>query len=236
VLLDAVVTGEEPVQQADLTRMRFVVPWDWLDDMSCVCEASLVALKLTMNVLEKAGAIVEDRRDILPLVQMEGKFAMDSANDMQRYLDSHCEVPQTMSVSNIVELSKSHAKNVFLPPQDPETHKANLAELSAATEKQELAYRAYFKEHEVNAMLVPTLHMEPYVQMQEAAPDLMTNFAVAKLAGRFVQLKIPALSLPTTVKHDVGGGSLRASVMLYGTDDRELLSIGLALEQALASQ
>merc|ERR1712217_972659 len=102
-------------------------------------------------------------------VKMEGKMAMDGANEMQAYLDSHSDLPKEITVAKIVELSTSHAKAVFLPPKDPEANKVKLQELYDA-------------------------------QKQEEAPDLMTNFAVSKIAGKFVQLKTPSLSLPTKVK------------------------------------
>jgi len=160
-------------------------------------------------------------------------MVLDGFNEMQKYLNSHADLPKEVTVDKIVELSKSHGKFIFMPPSDPEANKKKLEELYAAMEKQEAAYREYFKENNIQAVLVPPVAAEPYVQRQDEAPDLMTNFGVAKIAGKFVQLKVPSISLPTKEKHAVGGGSLSASVMLYGVDDRQLLAIGLALEQAL---
>eukprot|EP00746_Dinoflagellata_sp_MGD_P022064 gnl/MRDRNA2_/MRDRNA2_151538_c0_seq1.p1 gnl/MRDRNA2_/MRDRNA2_151538_c0~~gnl/MRDRNA2_/MRDRNA2_151538_c0_seq1.p1 ORF type:complete len:497 (-),score=104.18 gnl/MRDRNA2_/MRDRNA2_151538_c0_seq1:51-1358(-) len=232
-LLDAVVTGEDPVEPADLKGARFVVPRDWLADVGSLDSAVTKALEQAINVLTKAGAVVEDKNDFLPIVNMKyAGMAMDGANEMQQYLDSHADLPKEVTVAKIVELSTSHGKVVFLPHKDPEAAKAKLAELYAAMEKQESAYREYFKENSVQAVLVPPFCSEPYIQKQEEAPDLMTNFGVSKIAGNFVQIRVPSLSLPTTEKHALGDGSLFASVMLYGVDDRQLLSIGLALEEA----
>eukprot|EP00931_Biecheleriopsis_adriatica_P105830 TRINITY_DN80354_c0_g1_i1.p1 TRINITY_DN80354_c0_g1~~TRINITY_DN80354_c0_g1_i1.p1 ORF type:complete len:511 (+),score=117.09 TRINITY_DN80354_c0_g1_i1:47-1579(+) len=239
-LLDATVTGEVPVEQADnLSGVQVSIPRDWIEsfkDKGGFDDTFLQALEQAKAALEKAGAAVVEKPDFFKIVEMRPAMsAIDSAQDMDNYLSLHADRSEEVSRAKIIELSKNEmaSKMLFGDPLDMDAHKTKVAEADASILKTNAAYREYFKEHALQAILMPTMTKEPMLQNQEEPPPLMEMMAVGGVTARLTEVKIPSISIPTTVKHKLGGGSLPASVLLLGVDDRQLLSIALSLEKAI---
>lgn len=238
-LIDSIVTGEEPVQAVDLKGIQVSVPQDWINSFSekgGLDDAFRQALEEAVATLKKAGAIVENKPDFFKVVEMRPQLsAVDSAQDLENYLNLHKDRPVELSRAKVVELTENPGIKFLFGDTDAEKQRTKVEEADASIEKAEAAYREYFKEHDLQAILMPTMQKEPYTQKQEDPPAPQDMFAVGGVSARLTEVKCPSITLPTNVRHVVGGGSLPASVMLMGVDDRQLLSIALSLESALKS-
>jgi len=240
--LDAVVNGEEPVEPATLSTVKVLIPTDWMEAAvaaDLLCESSRAAVEQVATVLQSAGATVLRETDFKERVldkMFFGTPVSESVKDLQGYLDTHPERPESMKTTADV-VANAGAEHISMFYKDRDSDK--IAEAKVEAKALETAYREYFGEKGVTAVLVPSMAGEPTSLMgwtkekeESAAPHFMST---AFYTIPFNHIPVPCITMPTRVKaRTVGAASgLRMSVMLYGTDDRELLSLAVALEAAL---
>ena len=153
--------------------------------------------------------------------------------ELQGYLDSHPDRPESMQTTADV-VANAGAENMSRFYTGAKLEEKAKVEAKAL----ETAYREYFGEKGLSAVLVPSMAGEPASLMgwtkekEESCPFFMSP---AFFTIPFNHIPVPCISMPTRVKARTVGtvSGLRMSVMLYGTDDRELLSLAMALEAAL---
>ena len=107
---------------------------------------------------------------------------------------------------------------------------------TAAKDATEEAYRRFFADKGIQAVMVPTIPDEPHSMADwtsEAEPSPMSAFKLASYTISFNSCSVPSLSVPTPIIST--DSAIPMSVLLWGVDDRELLSVGAALEKAMKS-
>ena len=94
------------------------------------------------------------------------------------------------------------------------------------------AYRAYFAEHNIRCLLLPTFPQPPgNINTKGYAAKAFTN--EYHWLFHLNEIPIPSITLPTSVVFP--GSMIPCSVLLYGLDDAELLGIARTLEEALGA-
>ena len=261
-LLDAVVMQEAPVQIASasavLDGLTVAIPTEWIkqagEQGNPVAASFVEGLKKATAALESEGAaVLDDTRAFLQPVVKGSSFFPEMAPphsfchaDLQSYLERHPDRPQGIQTAAQVHEKQQNAKIFFEPPDN-----ALAAQLEERFQKQdanvlvqESAYVAWLEQVGARALLVPVTTCEPVSNKgwtvetieQGKMPEVPFN-AVAWFTKDLNSIHIPSITLPVhSVKcQQPGCESLPVSVMLLGrpNEDRELLAMALALEQAM---
>jgi len=254
-LLDAVMAGESTVAMpATLRGSKVVVAEDWIAEGPPLAAETRRGLDLAIAAFERVGAAVVSEAGIAsvksvakatwepPLpVPIEDPYA-----DLQAYLDYHGrELPEAIRTVEAVgeKFGGGTPYGGFLQGffctsaqvksgLSDEEYAAKLAERDAGIAATEEAYRTFFRRSGASCVLMPVFPGAPTVlDDPKAGLNAMVNEG-AYTAHLCTVGGAPAIVLPTPVKFASCG--VPVSVMLLGTDDRELIGLALALERSLA--
>ena len=248
-LLDAVVCGDaEPVTApASLEGMTVLVAEDWMAKFADANSAEATeAVNVARGALEAAGAkVIRDEGMCAAVVDLEPPMFPTCPPPprlpaLQEYLERHADRPEGIArAEQVVELMtdklpkymwSSHLNGGYTNEMKA-AHEEYLAKAKGATET---AYRKFFADKGIQAVLVPAIPDEPPSidgWTAEEEPSPMALILMSKYTMSFNSCSIPSLSLPTPV---IGAASgIPMSVLLWGVDDRELLVVGAALEKAM---
>ena len=244
-LLDAVVcgAGEPPAAPASLKGVRILVAHDWIDKVDNTCDTAREAVAVAQRALETAGATVVSHPGFLDVV--EGEPPMLGAPQphrlpmLQAYLDRHSDRPEAVQTAEqvatlVADMLPNRAWLGELKGYDDEKKAAFDEYIAAAKDATEAAYRNFFAQHGITAVMVPTIPDEPpCISGWRAAeePSPMGFVPTMAFTKSFNNCSVPSLSLPTPVMGAESG--IPMSVLLWGVDDRELLGVGAALEAAM---
>ena len=249
-LIAAAVCGDdEPAAApASLEGVKVLIAEDWMARFADVqSQKATEAVSVARAALESAGATVISDAGICDVVDLEPNLTTSPPAAepprlpaLQEYLDRHADRPEGIArAEQVVELMTDKVpKFSWLPHLNggytDEKQAAFEAYLSQAKESTEAAYRKFFADKGIQAVLVPTIPVEPpsvegWTVGEEPSP--MALLKIAKYTMSFNCCSIPSLSVPTPVAGTESG--IPMSVLLWGVDDRELLSVGAALEKAL---
>lgn len=255
-LLDALVTGEAVVEcPPDFLRGRkVVVAEDWMQTVAPwaggVGKAQARGLGQAVRALKEAGASVGESTGgflaaittgkegwVAPICQWFGPE--DSAAELQAYLERHPRRPQPemASVSSVIERATHPGPGVVYggggggAGVEREERLAKEATRDEHIAKLDEAYRSYFREGGVSAVIVPTMPNAP-TRLDLPPPHRWQRYFGNEFWSTTVctNLSTPMIVLPTLAK---GEGGTPTSVHLFGVDDRELLGVAQALERAL---
>jgi Asp-tRNA(Asn)/Glu-tRNA(Gln) amidotransferase A subunit family amidase len=239
VLLDGVVTGgSTDIAPVDLSGLRLGVPrgyfWDALDaELADILEAALARLR--------AAGVVVVEGDLAGVVELDAAagFAIalyELVPDIERYL---AEQQTGLDFAGLLGQVKSPAV------QNALAGLAGADAVSEATYREALgkhrpalqeAYRRYFRERGVAAVVFPTTPL-PAAKIGEDDAVLLNGVPVPTF-GTFIRnlcpgsaAGIPGLTLPAGMTK----AGLPVGIALDGPEssDRELLAIGLAVETVL---
>jgi len=239
VLLDGVVTGgATDLVPADLSGLRLGVPrgyfWDDLDtELAHTLEAALARLR------EAGVVLVEgDLADVVALDAAAGfPIALyEFVTDLERYLFEHqtgLDFAGLLGQVKSPAVSKALAGLVGADAVSEATYREALAKHRPALQE---AYRRYFRERGVAAVVFPTTPL-PAAKIGEDDTVLLNGVPVPTFGTLIRNLcpgsaaGIPGLTLPAGMTKT----GLPVGIALDGREssDREVLAIGLALETVL---
>ncbi len=239
VLLDAVVTGSAAaIAAAPLKGIRLGVPrayfWSPLDaEVARVCEHALARLRDAGAVLVEAdlpGVAVLDGAASLPIALYEG------IADLKAYLREH-DQPDDLAAF-VAQIASPDVKGIFSSQLGSGAVSEAVYREALAVHRPALqqAYRRYFAEQRIDAIVVPTTPLpaapigadEAVLLDGKPGPTFSTYIrntdpgSVAGLPGLSLPAGATAAGLPVGIELDAAAGS-----------DARLLAIGLALEELL---
>jgi Asp-tRNA(Asn)/Glu-tRNA(Gln) amidotransferase A subunit family amidase len=239
VLLDGVVTGSAiEVAPAPLEGLRLGVPrsyfWETLD-----AELGTI-LEVTLARLSEAGIVLVegDVPDVQPLDAAAGfPIALyEMVADLERYLAEHAtglDFAGLLAQVKSPAVKKALAGLVGAGAVSEPVYREALGKHRPALQE---AYRRYFRERGVAAMVFPTTPLPAAKIGADETVEL--NGVPVPTFGTFIRnlcpgsaAGIPGLTLPAGLT----GAGLPVGLALDGPEhgDRQLLAIGLALETLL---
>ena len=239
VLLDNAITGyDQPIAAADLGELRLGVPIDpfWTD---LEPETRSLAERLLDQLRERGATIVEI--SLADLAEIEGKLASltgyEIKRDLSRYLveyDTGVDLQSLLSQIASPDVKGAMEATVF--GADAPTAAMYRESMEVGRPALQAVYRAAFVEHELDALIFPTTvrpagllteidEIEHNGELLSSFPTYVRNTSPSSLAG------LPGLSIPLGLTMD----GLPVGLELDGPvlSDRNLLSIGLAIENLL---
>ena len=254
-LLDAVVKGEPTVTAANLLGIKVVVAEDWIAEGPPIAPETREGLELAITAFKSAGASVttdagfaEMKSTAKATWEPPLPVAIENCHgDMQAYLDYHgTDLPEGLRTVEGLLPSMAGGDNPLgsilrgffaAPPKRQPSMEAFEAAIStrdegiAATEE---AYKAFFRKSKATVVLMPVFPKEPthLGDPMKSGIGAMLNEG-AYTSHLCMHKGVPAIVLPTKAKWKMSG--VPVGIMLYGIDDREVLSVALALEEALKS-
>jgi len=256
-LLDSVVMSETMMQISSassvLNGLSIAIPTDWINQAEAkgklVAASYAEGLEKAAAALERAGAtVVRDSRDFYQSVvsirdALAGGHPKSFCHaDLQWYLDQHKDRPQTIQTAAQMHEKMVNAKIFYETPENPLELAALYEKLDTDAVAQEAAYVAWLDMVGARALLVPPTTCEP-ISNEEWSKEQMPTVpfsAIAWFTAHLNSIHIPSITLPVRSVRckQVGCEMLPANVMLLGrpNEDRELLALALALEQALDEQ
>jgi hypothetical protein len=199
-----------------------------------------------------------DQDEVLDLLDSIGTLTVSSIQDKVehkhiRSLFDKPEIPQDViderlgfaldpdrpMAKNLTELKKweSEERGRRLAVKDEEIQRViqevigeKMLETKEGCGAMDAAYRAYFAEHNIRCLLLPTFAQPPgTINDKGYAAKAFTN--EYHWLFHLNEIPIPSITLPTSVVFP--GSMIPCSVLLYGLDDAELLGIARTLEEAL---
>ena len=249
-LLDAVLHNEPPVvAPPSLMGHKVVIASDWLAAGPALSDEAKAALDAAVVALEKAGAAVVTEEGFLAVREVAKHTwnpplpvpVEDTYEDLQAYLDYHgTDLPEELrTVAGVRDKFGNGTpiggllKGFFAPSTEKQPDaalwQAKLVERDAAIKATEAAYRRFFIKLGASAVILPTF---PGENTRLDANPAGTLFNEGAYSSHLCTISgAPSISLPTKVTWPNSG--IPVSVMLWGTDDRKLLALALALERAL---
>jgi Asp-tRNA(Asn)/Glu-tRNA(Gln) amidotransferase A subunit family amidase len=236
VLLDSVVTdATTPVKRATLEGMRFGIPRSYF--YSDLDPEVMPVIDTALNKLRDAGCIfVEgDIPDFERLTAISGQLSYyECVTDLSRYLAeegvnlSAQDVIRQIASPDVRELYETYGLGSKAPTREWYEH-------AMAVDRPALqaAYRAYFRDRNVVAMVFPTtvLPARPIGEDTEVelnGKKIPTMLAYVRNARPVTTAGIPGLSVPVGLTST----GLPVGLEFDGPQnhDRELLGIGMAVE------
>jgi Asp-tRNA(Asn)/Glu-tRNA(Gln) amidotransferase A subunit family amidase len=238
-LLDAVVTGSSSdLAPVDLNGLRLGVPrgyfWDDLDaELARILEVALTRLRDAGVVLVEA-----DLAEVVALDAAAGfPIALyEVATDLEQYLAEHqtgLGFADLLAQVKSPVVKKALAGLVAADAVSETTYREALGKHRPALQE---AYRRYFRNHDVAAVVFPTTPL-PAAKIGEDDTVLLNGVPVPTF-GSFIRnlcpgstAGIPGLTLPAGMTK----AGLPVGIALDGPQgrDREVLAVGLALETLL---
>ena len=147
--------------------------------------------------------------------------------------------PDRPMAKNLTELKKweSEERGRRLAVKDEEVQRViqevigeKMLETKEGCRAMDAAYRAYFAEHNIRCLLLPTFAQPPgHINEKGYAAKAFTN--EYHWLFHLNEIPVPSITLPTSVVFP--GSMIPCSVLLYGLDDAEVLGIARTLEEAL---
>ena len=248
-LLDAVVRGEPAVAlPASLLGVRIGIAEDWIAEAPPLAPETRKGIDLAAAALASAGATVGAVAGLAEVKQLASATwepplpvpIEDSGAALQAYLDRHASnLPDNLkTVADVAEKFGNGSpiagilKHYYaLEPKglSQEGFDAKMVAREEGIAATEAAYAAFFARTGLSVVLMPVYPAEP---TRCDAPPINTFTHEGAFAPHLCTIgNAPQLVLPTPSKFAASG--IPTSVMLLGVDDKIVLSIGLALEQAL---
>ena len=260
-LLDAVVACDEVVAtKADAGSLKLGVPMDWINQAETIparkgvglSPAVQAALALVKEKLTKAGAAVKDvsgMADVLktsedtwpvntPQLSLPVPFE-DPHSALQAYLDRHESRPESIKTADqvIEQISegykKSHQPHFTGPRAVPEEdRKKKLEATEVGIVKLEEAYRSFFAKNEIQVLMLPTFPSGPTKIEEGPGMGMKVLFNEVLFLFHMNEIHVPSIVLPIPgCKYE--DSNVPCSLLLYGLDDKQLLSVALAVEDAI---
>lgn len=243
-LLDAVASGKEVPAASQLCDFSVGVPEDWIEQAEEMDSTCIAALEDALSVLDDGGTTIFRDNKFKDVLQVFPSFSkgVDSSGELQRYLDSHTEL-HVKSVDEVISglPQTSTVRRLYTPITDKELLRRDQANRLLGVQKLEQAYRAYFKTHNLQAIIVPSMPIEPipitgwddnHNLETQTEPSTTHYHKTAFFTMPLCNIPIPSISLPVPSTSFTIANTLPASVMLLGVDDDELLAVAAALEDA----
>ena len=126
----------------------------------------------------------------------------------------------------------SKGRAMMFGKRETDEDKAKLAATREGITALEAAYRQFFADHNVRALLLPCFPREITLAVDAVGLTCLKNEFF--FTPHMNEIPVPSIAMPVhAVKHK--GSGVPCSLLLYGVDDGELLGIALALEEALIS-
>jgi len=148
--------------------------------------------------------------------------------------------PDRPMAKNLTELKRweSEERGRRLAVKDEEIQKViqevideKMSETKDGCRAMDAAYRAYFAEHNIRCLLLPTFAQPPgNIDTKGYAAKAFTN--EYHWLFHLNEIPIPSITIPTSVVFP--GSMIPCSVLLYGLDDAEVLGVARTLEEALS--
>ena len=119
---------------------------------------------------------------------------------------------------------------VMFGKRESDEDRAKLAATQEGIVALEAAYRQFFADHNVQALLLPCFPREITLVADAGGLACLKNEFF--FTPHMNEISVPSIVMPVhAVKHK--GSGVPVSLLMYGVDDAELLGIALALEEAL---
>ena len=240
-LLDHVITGDALVayNKDALKGKRIIIPHDWIkfkakDGLS---EDVQKSLDLVKSALKSAGAeVIEDVEGMVAVLEsnkdtwavpflpvpVENTYA-----DLKAYVDRHDD----LKMEDMVKFDSAMISAVYKQKEGTaEELKVLFDKRDEGVKKMEAAYQEYLKANNANLIMVPACAQE--ITRIDDENEGKRNFANEFLFSFHMNEcnNQPSMAFPIrNVKHATSG--IPTSVLLYGTNDQELLEMALCLEQ-----
>jgi Asp-tRNA(Asn)/Glu-tRNA(Gln) amidotransferase A subunit family amidase len=244
-LLDSVLSKTALVKKTDLAGRKFIVPKDWI---AARAEGGLSAtvqesLDFTKAALEAVGAEVVEMDGFLSVVETDKEqwvmptvpFVFDNSHeDLTKYLGSLGDARPAATVEDIIaKVQNAGVVRKFTKPQaeDEELEKKTKARDEARTGF-EAAYRAFFKDNGVSAVVLPCFPKEiTKIDIEnESLSEFMNEYVFTMHMN---EIPVPSMVQPVrSIKHPES--QVPCSMLVFGTEDRELLQLALGIEDAIA--
>lgn len=250
-LLDSVMSNTDIATKAELSGLKFAIPTDWIASKAKAGLSGAVqrSLDLAKAAVEAAGAEVVEM-DFLQVVEtskdlwvnpMAPMVFDNSYEDMANYLDSFGQVEEgggrpAASVEDILaKIDDEGVVRKFTKPQaQGEELEQKVEAREAGRAKLEGAYRAFFKDNSVSALMLPCFPNEiTRIDIEkEGLFEFMNEYTFSLHMN---EISVPSMVMPVkSVKHPES--QVPCSLMLFGTEDRELLGHALGIEEAIAAK
>jgi Asp-tRNA(Asn)/Glu-tRNA(Gln) amidotransferase A subunit family amidase len=236
LLLDSTITGDTtPAQSWTLKGLRLGVPrayfYDNLDRaVALVVEAALLKLRDVGCVLVEA-----DIPDIEKLSAISGRLSQyECITDLSHYL---AEEGLNLTTQDVIrQIASPDVRKLYEDALGPQMPTREWYEHAIAVDRPALqaAYGAYFRGHDVKAIVFPTTALPARPIGQDAEVDLngkkvSTFFTYLRNTRPVTSAGIPGLSLPIGLT----SAGLPVGLEFDGPKDhdRDLLGIGIAIER-----
>jgi mandelamide amidase len=237
LLLDSTITGDTtPAQPITLKGLRLGVPrtyfYDNLDrEVAPVVEAALLKLRDLGCVLVEA-----DIPDIEKLSSISGRLSQyECVTDLSQYL---VEEGLSLTAQDVIrQIVSPDVRKLYEDSLGPQATTREWYEHAIAVDRPALqaAYAAYFRRHDVMAVIFPTtaLPARPIGQDSEVelnGKKVPTFFTYLRNTRPVTSAGIPGLTLPIGLT----SAGLPVGLEFDGPKDhdRDLLGIGIAIEHA----
>jgi Asp-tRNA(Asn)/Glu-tRNA(Gln) amidotransferase A subunit family amidase len=237
VLLDTVITSASaPVQPPRLKGLRLGIPRAYFYENLDAELASVIDTGL--RKLRDAGCVLVDAvfSDIEKLAAISGRLSFyECMADLSRYLNSH---GSTITATQVVgQIASPDVRELYdinvLGPKAPTLEWYQHA-IAVDRPALQLAYRNYFKDHNIAAMAFPTtaLPARPIgddVEVELNGKKVPTFLTYLRNARPETTAGIPGLSLPVGLT--AAGLPVGLELDAPEDQDRALLGIGMAIEK-----
>lgn len=246
-LLDSVMTKTDLVSKTELSGLKFAIPRDWVASKSKTGLSDTVqkSMDVVKAAMEAAGAEVVEL-DFLPVVEATKStwinpmvpFVFDNSHeDLTNYLNGFGEDERPAATVEDV-LAKIPVNGIVQkftkPALEGEEYAKKIADREEGRVKLESAYRAFFKDNGVSAVVLPCFPNEitKIGIEKEGLFEFMNEYCFTLHMN---EIAVPSMVMPVkSVKHPESG--VPCSLLLYGTEDRELLGHALGIEAAIATK
>jgi Asp-tRNA(Asn)/Glu-tRNA(Gln) amidotransferase A subunit family amidase len=237
------MSNTECVIKTELTGLKFAIPRDWVASKATLSDAVQKSVVMAKAAIERAGGEVVEM-DFLPVIETNKNqwmspglpFVFDNSyEDFKKYLSSFgAEDRPVTSVEDLLATLKSPmlAQKFAKPVLEAEDLDVKVTARDEGRRKLEEAYRAFFTNNGVSALVVPCFPGEiTKIDVEnESRCELRNEYT---FAVHMNEIPVPSIVLPVpSMKHPESG--VLCSLMLWGADDRELLGHALGVEAALA--
>lgn len=245
-LLDHIITGDELVQhnQDALKGKRIIIPHDWIklkakNGLSGDVEDSLKFMK---SMLTDAGAevietaegmvsVIESNKDTWPTpflpVPAERQY-----QDLKAYTDRF--TADELTIEDIQQsFSNPILRGMFkkLEGTDEEL-KTKFETRDEGVKKMETMYQEFMEKNNSSIIMVPACAQE--ITKIDCENESMKNFTNEYLFSFHMNEcnNMPSIALPIrNIQHSTSG--IPTGLLLYGSNDKELLTMALCLEQQI---
>eukprot|EP01052_Picozoa_sp_SAG31_P031809 SAG31_NODE_3413_length_4303_cov_1.471694_5_plen_585_part_00 len=252
-LLDSVLTKTDMVIKRDLKGLKIAVPMDHISSKAplsetvqksfAVARAAFQACGATVEEIDGFKSVMETTKDLwtAPIVPM---LFDDSHTHLTKYLDYCGDERPVATVEDILAKVENGGRKQMLSKHtvtegeskremriEEVEDKIKIRDESRA--RAESAYRAFFADNGISVLIIPSFpneitKVDGSVE-KEALAEFMNEYTFSMHLN---EISVPSLVLPIkSVVHPDSG--VPCSLLVYGTDDRDLLAVALGLEEAL---